>query len=67
MTAYITNLVLFFVGYYVVDYIGTNLLTGTDDATTLMTTLIPTMIVIAGAIYAVIAGIKLRKMSNAAE
>ena len=51
-------------GYYVVDYIGTNLLTGTDDATTLMTTLIPTMIVIAGAIYAVIAGIKLRKMSK---
>lgn len=67
MISYIRNLILIAVGFYVVSFVSTTLLTGTDSATTLFNTIVPTMIVIGGAIYAVIGGIRLTKTGGGGE
>ena len=61
MIVYIRNLVLIAIGWYVVDYVLTTLITSTAAAAVLMQTLVPTMIAIGGAIYAVVGAMKLTK------
>jgi len=64
LVAYIRNLILIGVGFYVVNYILTTLLTGSTEAETLFSTLVPIMIAIGGAIYAVIGALRLTKLSK---
>lgn len=52
-------------GFYVVQQFFGSLLTGTDSATTLIKTLVPTMIAIGGAIYAVVGAMSLTKTGGA--
>jgi len=63
--SYVRNLVIIFVGFYVVQQFFGGLLTGTDSATTLIKTLVPTMIAIGGAIYAVVGAMSLTKTGGA--
>lgn len=64
MVAYIRNLILIGVGFYVVNYILTTLLTGGSEAEELFSTLVPVMIAIGGAIYAVIGALRLTKVGK---
>jgi len=64
VVAYIRNLILIGVGFYVVNYILTTLLTGETDAEVLFTALVPIMIAIGGAIYAVIGALRLTNMKD---
>jgi len=64
MVAYIRNLILIGVGFYVVNYILTTLLTGSTDAEVLFTTLVPIMIAIGGAIYAVVGALRMTNMKE---
>jgi uncharacterized membrane protein YidH (DUF202 family) len=61
---YIRNLVLIAVGFYLVQYFLTTLITTTDASSTLVQTVIPTMIAIGGAIYAVVGAMRLTKMGK---
>jgi len=67
MVSYIRNLILIGVGFYVVNYILSTLLTGETEAETLFATLVPIMIAIGGAIYAVIGALKLTKAGKGEE
>ena len=64
MVAYIRNLILIGVGFYVVNYILTTLLTGETAAEELFVALVPIMIAIGGAIYAVIGALRLTNMKG---
>jgi len=64
MVAYIRNLILIGVGFYVVNYILTTLLTGSTDAEVLFTTLVPIMIAIGGAIYAVVGALRMTNIKE---
>ena len=64
MVAYIRNLILIAVGFYVVNYILTTLLEGSTDAEVLFKTLVPIMIAIGGAIYAVIGALRMTNMKS---
>jgi len=64
MVAYIRNLILIGVGFYVVNYILTTLLTGSTDSEVLFTTLVPIMIAIGGAIYAVVGALRMTNMKE---
>ena len=64
MVAYIRNLILIAVGFYVVNYILNTLLTGETDAEVLFATLVPIMIAIGGAIYAVIGALRLTNLGK---
>jgi len=67
VVSYIRNLILIGVGFYVVNYILTTLLTGSTEAETLFSTLVPIMIAIGGAIYAVIGALKLTHLGSKGE
>ena len=64
MVAYIRNLILIAVGFYVVNYILTTLLDGSTEAEVLFSTLVPIMIAIGGAIYAVIGALRMTNMKG---
>jgi len=64
VVAYIRNLILIGVGFYVVNYILATLLTGGTEAEELFGTLVPIMIAIGGAIYAVIGALRLTKVGK---
>jgi hypothetical protein len=64
VVAYIRNLILIGVGFYVVNYILTTLLEGGTPAEELFTDLVPVMIAIGGAIYAVIGALRLTSMGK---
>jgi hypothetical protein len=64
VVAYIRNLILIAVGFYVVNYILNTLMTGESDAEILFSTLVPVMIAIGGAIYAVIGALRLTNVGK---
>jgi uncharacterized membrane protein YidH (DUF202 family) len=67
LVAYIRNLILIAVGFYVVNYILQTLLTGESEAEELFATLVPIMIAIGGAIYAVIGALRMTKVNKGEE